>query len=113
VRNLRTLDEQIADSIRASEQSGELQRTRNWGKPLDFGDGFDETPAELRMAFKILKDGGFAPPEVELLSQLADLRAELAALDPHSDRAAELQRALSDLQLRITVRMERLSSHGL
>ncbi len=45
-----TLDEQIAQSLRDSQRSGELQAAPSWGKPLALDDGFDETPLELRMA---------------------------------------------------------------
>ena len=60
-----TIDEQIAQSLRDAQRSGELQSAASWGKPLDFADGYAQTPEELRMAFKALKDAGFLPPEVE------------------------------------------------
>jgi Domain of unknown function (DUF1992) len=113
MRNLPTLDEQIALSIRASEQSGELQSARDWGKPLNFGDGFDETPQELRMAFKILKDAGFVPPEVELMKEVNAMRDRLAELDPAGSDAARLREHISELQLKITVRIEKLLQNGL
>ena len=59
---MATLDEQIAQSLRESQRSGELQSAASWGKPLDLADGYAQTPEELRMAFKALKDAGFAPP---------------------------------------------------
>ena len=39
-----------------------------------------DTPAELRMAFKVLKDAGYAPAEVQMLHEVATLCAELAKL---------------------------------
>ena len=30
------------------------------------GDGYEQTPIELRMGYKILKDAGIVPPEVEI-----------------------------------------------
>ncbi len=42
-------DQEIATHIRASEESGELRATENWGKPFNFDDGYERTPAELRM----------------------------------------------------------------
>jgi len=69
-----TLDEQIAQSLCEAQRSGELQSATSWGKPLDLADGYAQTPEELRMAFKALKDAGFVPPEVETMKQIAALR---------------------------------------
>jgi hypothetical protein len=63
-----------------------LRSARDYGKPISFGDGYDETPAELRMAFKVLKDAGIAPPEVAMFRELAELRRRLATLPPQSSR---------------------------
>ena len=49
---MATLDEQIAQSLRESQRSGELQSAASWGKPLDLADGYAQTPEELRMAFR-------------------------------------------------------------
>ena len=109
-KRLRTLDEQIAEALRVAQESGELAKARDYGKPLDFGDGYDDTPPELRMAMKVLKDSGYAPPEVALLHELATLRTALASVDPASDEAVRLRQAISDLQVKVAVRMERLGN---
>ncbi|MBK9574582.1 MAG: DUF1992 domain-containing protein [Rhodoferax sp.] len=103
-----TQDEHIAQSIRESELSGELRAAKDWGKPLDFGDGYAETPEELRMGYKILKDAGYLPPEVELMKRLAEARSQLSALPAHSMEASSLQREIVDLQLKVTLMRERL-----
>ena len=64
--NPGTLDEQIAESIRRSQESGELQTAKDWGKRTTYVDGYQETPEEYRMAFKALKDSGYVPAEVEM-----------------------------------------------
>ena len=63
-----------ARRLRDSRASGELRAAPSYGKPLAFGDGYDETPAELRMAMKILKDAGVVPHEVELMREAARCR---------------------------------------
>ncbi|ERE07019.1 MULTISPECIES: DnaJ family domain-containing protein [Chromobacteriaceae] len=78
----RDLDAAIPAGIRASEQSGERQRAKVWGKPLELNDGYAATPVELRTSYKILKDAGCVPAEVEAIRELAALREELAALEP-------------------------------
>jgi hypothetical protein len=106
-----TLDEQIAQSLSESLVNGELKAAPSWGKPLDFGDGYDETPPELRMPFKILKDAGYVPHEVLQLHEVARLRDELAACGD-AERAEGLRRRIAELQQLIALRLERLRMTG-
>jgi hypothetical protein len=112
-KRLRTLDEQIAEAVRLAQESGELKQAKDYGKPLDFGDGYDETPPELRMAFKVLKDSGFAPPEIAMLHELAGMRKELAALDAESPEAAALRAKIHEGEIKVSMRIERLASRKL
>lgn len=106
-----TLDEQIAQSLQDSLSSGELRSAPSWGKPLDFGDGYDETPVELRLPFKILKDAGYVPHEVLQLREVAALREERGACtDPA--RALAIERRIADLQQLVALRLERLRVTG-
>jgi hypothetical protein len=107
-RRLRTLDEQIASSIEQSRSTGELQTSRDWGKPLELGDGYDETPEDLRMAFKALKDSGFAPPEVQMMRDLAAMRARLAVMPGDSTDALRLRREIGDFEVDLRLRIEAL-----
>ncbi len=93
--------------VRAAEESGELRAAKSWGKPLDLGDGYDETPVHLRMAFKVLKDAGYAPAEVQLLNDAAELRRRLKALDPQSEEAASLRLKIVEVEATISLRFER------
>ena len=107
-KKLISLDEKIAESLRASEKSGELRGARSYGKPLDFGDGYDETPTELRLAFKVLKDSGFAPAEVAMLQDIAELRKAYRAMDPATDEARALATKIQQLEIEARLRIERL-----
>jgi hypothetical protein len=106
---VRTLDDRIAEMVRAAEASGELQAAKSWGKPLDFGDGYDETPADLRIAYKVLKDAGCAPAEVQLLNDVAQLRRELQAATPGSAEAERLRLRIVELDATIALRLERIA----
>jgi len=108
---MATLDDHIAQSLRDSQRSGELQSAPSWGKPLDLNDGFAQTPEELRMAFKALKDAGFVPPEIEAMKQLAALR-ELIARDPDAPGTEALRRRASELQQHLALRLEKLRTSG-
>ena len=108
---MATLDDHIAQSLRESQRSGELQSAPSWGKPLDLNDGFEQTPEELRMAFKALKDAGFVPPEVETMKQIAELRQAVAD-DPEAAGANALRQRISELQQHLALRLEKLRTSG-
>ncbi len=109
-QRLKLLDDHIGRSLAQAHASGELRSAPGYGKPLDLGDGYDETPAELRMPFKMLKDSGFVPPEVELMREIEALRLALANEAP--DEASPKRQALTQLQQQLAWRMERLRSSG-
>lgn len=109
---MRTLEEQIAAALREAQANGELQSAKGWGKPLDFGDGYDDTPPELRMAMKVLRDSGNAPAEVLILRELAEMRAALESLDRESAEAAALRQKISQREVEISLRIERLARAG-
>jgi hypothetical protein len=105
------VEDHIARSIAQSERSGELKAAKSFGKPLDFGDGYQDTPEEYRMAFKILKDAGYFPPEIELMREIEVLKKELAGAISAEESAAKIAR-LSDLRQKLALLMERLRSRS-
>jgi hypothetical protein len=106
-----TQDEEIARHLREALASGELAGTPGFGKPLPEDPGWVATPEELRMPFRILKNAGFVPPEVELFHERAALTAALEAAPGDAERGALRQR-LSDLEQKIALRLEALRSQG-
>jgi hypothetical protein len=102
-----TQEEEIARHLREAAASGELSRAEGYGKPLPEDAGWNATPEELRMPFKILKNAGFVPPEVELFHERAALSAALEAATNESEKAS-LRARLSDLQQKIALRLEAL-----
>ena len=63
------------------------------------------------MPFKILKNAGFVPAEVELFHERAALSAALESCRSEPERVA-LRRKLSDLEQRIALRLEALRANG-
>jgi len=110
-QRLRLLEDHIGRSLAESEQSGELKTARSYGKPLDLGDGYDVTPVELRMGYKILKDAGVVPPEVELMREIEALQVQLDATT-EGDAANALRQRIADKRLHLALRLERLRSSG-
>ena len=110
-QRLQLQEDHIGRALRDSEQSGELKAAPSYGKPLGFGDGYDETPAELRMAMKVLKDAGVVPHELTWMREAAALQTQI---DSCTDAAAlpALRRQLAELQQNIALRLERLRISG-
>jgi hypothetical protein len=61
-------EQRIAEAI----SRGELDDLPGAGRPLDLSDDA-LVPEELRLAYRILKNAGFVPPEVEVLNEIAEL----------------------------------------
>ena len=106
-----TQDEEIARYLRDAQASGELGRIPGYGQPLAEPAGWAETPDELRMPLKILKDAGFAPPEIAWFHERAALAAALRA-STDAEARADLVRRLSDLEQKISLRLEALRGRG-
>jgi hypothetical protein len=110
-QRLRLLEDDIGRKLGEAQANGELTHAPSYGKPLNFGDGYDQTPAELRMGFKILKDAGVVPPEVELMREIEAMRQSLGATtDDAALRSGQLR--LQEMQQALTLRLEKLRISG-
>jgi hypothetical protein len=107
-QRLKLLEDNIGRHLADSHASGELKQAASYGKPLNFGDGYDETPADLRMGYKILKDAGVVPPEVEFMQQIEAQRLAADALPEGPERKAALQR-VAEMRQQIALRLEALA----
>jgi hypothetical protein len=104
---LRLVEDHIGRHLAESEKTGELQAAPSFGKPLDYGDGYFETPEDLRIGFKILKDAGYVPPEVELMQEIETLRRNLEAAPDAADASAN-QKRLSEMRQKLAMQLEKL-----
>jgi hypothetical protein len=110
-QRLRLLEDEIGRKLGESHRTGELRSAPSYGKPLNLGDGYDQTPEELRMGMKVLKDAGVLPPEVELMRQIEAQRQQVAAaVDEDSARPA--RQRLSEMQQQLALRLEKLRVSG-
>lgn len=105
---IRSLDERIGECVSQALASGELQKSAGWGRPLP-DDGYFDAPPELRLAFKVLRNAGQVPPEVELMQELQRWRDQLATLDTASADAQALRARIAERELLIRLRVERLA----
>lgn len=79
--------DRIADrKIREAMQEGEFDDLPNRGKPVDLDEYF-KWPADMRMAYSVLKGAGCVPEEVELLNEIAALERTLTTAHGDHERA--------------------------
>lgn len=71
--------ESIAEQrIQEALARGELVDLPGSGRPLDLDDD-RLVPEELRMVYRILKNSGYVPPEVQTLKDIAELERQVLA----------------------------------
>lgn len=69
---------------------GEFDNLPGAGRPLRLED--DSTvPPELRIAYKILKNAGYLPPELELRKEILTLRDLLNAVEDDGERRRKIR----------------------
>lgn len=112
-QRLKLLEDNIGRHLAESHASGELRAAPSFGKPLNLGDGYEQTPDELKMPMKVLKDAGVVPAEVEAMQEIARLQAELDALGTADDAAARaLRQRVSEKRQALALRLEQLRGNA-
>jgi hypothetical protein len=96
----------IAESkLRTAIAKGEFDDLPGSGKPLELDD-LSRVPPELRMGYKLLRNAGCLPPELEARKEMARLGALLDATGDPAERA-RLSRLRSDAEMRYRLLVER------
>lgn len=101
-------DDIIGRWIREAEKSGEAEKLPGYGKPLQLDDD-KHVPAKYRVAFRVLKNAGYAPPEVEMMQRRAALKEAIDAATDDVSRA-ELQAQLNELNQKLDVALGKFRS---
>lgn len=71
-------------------ERGEFDDLPGKGKPLDLSDD-PMVPDDLRVAYKILKNSGCLPPELELHKEIVRLRDLIHAVDDEAVRTVRIK----------------------
>lgn len=106
---LAALDELVEQRIREAMRKGELSGLPGEGRPLALDDD-SMVPEELRVAYRILKNAGYAPPEVEALRELNGLDFERRAAPDVGVGERRGERKLLALTLALEAQGLRLTS---
>lgn len=79
------------ERIREAVERGELDNLPGAGRPLELEDDSHLDP-ELRMAYKILKNAGFTPPEMQLRGEIIRMEEMLAQAPDEKARYQAMKR---------------------
>jgi hypothetical protein len=97
----RIAEAKIQDGI----ERGDFDGLPGRGSPLKLDD-MSGVPSHLRLGYKILRNAGVAPPEVELRREVYRLDREIAATsDPSA--LADLRKRRRDSDLSLAIMLER------
>ena len=81
----------VEQRIRAAQEKGEFDDLPGAGAPLDLEDD-RLVPEELRAAYRLLKNAGFVPPELEAHREIRQLEQLLRAVDDAGERSCLVSR---------------------
>lgn len=79
---------QLAESrIREAIERGEFDDLEGAGQPVRLDDDL-LVPEELRVAYRLLRNSGHLPPEIELLREIADVETLIRQATRDDERSA-------------------------
>lgn len=94
------IDEWAERHISSALKRGELENLSGEGKPLQLDDD-SHVPADLRAGYRLLKNAGCLPPEIEQRKEAATLASLLRGLSREHPDFIELNKRLAVLEFRL------------
>ncbi|HZM44240.1 MAG TPA: DnaJ family domain-containing protein [Burkholderiales bacterium] len=88
---MNALDRLAEQRIREAQENGEFDDLPGAGAPLEFDDDA-LVPEDLRVAYRLLKNSGFLPPELEAHREIRHLEQLLQTVEDDGRRASLLSR---------------------
>ncbi|MGE5793613.1 MAG: DnaJ family domain-containing protein [Bacteroidota bacterium] len=98
-------DALVEERIQEALRRGDFDNLPGAGRPLALDDDA-LVPPEVRIAYRILKNAGFVPPEVLERREIAELEDEIARLEDAAARQHALTK-LALLRIRLGLRRSR------
>jgi hypothetical protein len=77
--------------IREAQERGDFDDLPGKGKPLDLED-WERVPEELRLAYKVLKNAGFTPPELTIKKEIAQIEDLLATATDEQQKYLQIKK---------------------
>ena len=81
----------VETRILTAQKNGEFDDLEGSGKPLKLDDGCC-VPEELRLAYKVLKNADFVPPEIELKKEIKQIDDLLAGMQDTAEKYRTLKK---------------------
>ena len=81
----------VETRILTAQKNGEFDDLEGSGKPLKLDDGCC-VPEELRLAYKVLKNADFVPPEIELKKEIKQIEDLLAGMQDTAEKYRTLKK---------------------
>jgi hypothetical protein len=88
---MMALDAIVEQRIRDAQSRGEFDGLPGAGAPLALEDDA-LVPGELRVAYRILKNSGFLPPELEAHREIREIEQLLSKVEEETERTRLLSR---------------------
>lgn len=79
------------ERIREAQDRGDFDNLPGQGRPLQLDDD-SHVPEELRMAYKLLRNGGYLPPEIEERKEIDSLLDLLETCRDEQTRVRQMRR---------------------
>ncbi|MGL5285239.1 MAG: DnaJ family domain-containing protein [Aeromonas sp.] len=96
-------DRMAEERIQAAIRKGELDNLPGRGAPLKLEDD-SMVPAELRLGYRILKNAGYLPPELDARNQALNLCQLLAHCKADSELLHDTRQQLRQLELKLRIK---------
>ena len=87
----QVLDTLVEQRIREAQEAGEFDDLPGAGAPLELEDDA-LVPEELRAAYRLLKNAGFVPPELEGHREIRQLEQLLRTVEDTAERSCLISR---------------------
>ena len=84
-------DKIIEERIKSAQKNGQFDNLEGSGKPLRLDDD-RHIPEELRLAYKMLKNADYTPPEIELKKDILKTETLLSAMPETAAKYKLLQK---------------------
>lgn len=94
------IDRLAEQHIREALQKGELEGLAGEGAPLVLEDD-SQVPPELRAGYRLLKNAGYLPPELEMRREALELNDLLNTLTPEDKAHNEALKRLRLLEIKL------------
>ncbi|MFP7478219.1 DUF1992 domain-containing protein [Terribacillus saccharophilus] len=98
------------ERIKKAEANGEFRNLPGAGKPLELED-LSGVPEDMRMSYKILKNAGYIPPEMELQKEIVALRDLMRVCTDDSERAV-FRKRISEKEIQYEALLQKLKRNS-